>query len=312
MRRGSVYLMMMALCSLWLTACEPTVPSQYIQPDDMEDLLYDYFVSQGMAIQAFSEGAKVDYKRELYFDAVLEKHGVSRADFDSSLVYYYIRSDRFFKIYKRVQERLGEEAMLLGASADEVQRFTVTSLTGDTATIWNGPRTTLLTPFAPYNRLVFHVKADTAFHRGDSFMLTFLSDFIYQSGSKDAMAFIAVKYANDSVATVNTHFSVSGDTQLRTGSSSEVDVKEINGYVYLGQGYDATVNLRLLIMRDIQLIRFHKTKEVEEPDEEEDKARPRTDSLEYVPDSLRPKRHRLGERPVRVIPPVSATPVNMR
>ena len=24
-----------------LVACKPTVPSQYIQPDDMEDMLYD-------------------------------------------------------------------------------------------------------------------------------------------------------------------------------------------------------------------------------------------------------------------------------
>ena len=187
----------------------------------------------------------------------------------------------------------------------------MTSLTGDTANIWNGPLTALLTPYAPYNRLQFQIKADTAFHKGDSFMLTFLSDFIYQSGSKDAMAFIVVKYANDSVATVNSHFNMSGDTQLRTSTSSEVDVKEISGYVYLGQGYDATVNLRLLILRDIQFIRFHKTKETEEPDEEaEEKAR--VDSLQQVPDSLRPKRHRLGERPVRVISPMSNVPINRR
>ena len=308
MRRVAIYLMMVAMSSLLLTACEPTVPSQYIQPDDMEDLLYDYFVSQGMAQQDFSEGSKVDYNRELYLDAVLKKHDVSRADFDSSLVYYYIRSDRFFKIYKRVQERLGEDAMLYGASASEVERFTVTSLTGDTANIWNGPRTALLVPYAPYNRLTFHVQADTAFRKGDTFMLNFVSEFLYQSGSKDALAFIAVKYANDSVASFNTHFSMSGNTQLRTSSDSEKDVKEVNGYIYLGQGYDATVNLRMFIIRDIQLVRFHKSKEVEVPDEdEESKSKSRLDSLQQVPDSLRHQRHRLGERPV----PVTKTELNV-
>ena len=34
-----------------LTACSPKVPSEYIQPDDMEDILYDYHVAQAMAIE---------------------------------------------------------------------------------------------------------------------------------------------------------------------------------------------------------------------------------------------------------------------
>ena len=34
---------------LLLAACHPGVPKQYIQPDEMEDLLYDYHLSQAMA-----------------------------------------------------------------------------------------------------------------------------------------------------------------------------------------------------------------------------------------------------------------------
>lgn len=311
MRRASVYLLSVALGGLLLTACEPTVPSQYIQPDDMEDLLYDYFVSQSMAQQDFSVGSKVDYNRELYLDAVLQKHEVSRADFDSSLVYYYIRSDRFYKIYKRVQERLGEDAMRYGVSASEVQRFTVTSLTGDTANIWNGPQTALLMPHPPYNRLTFHVEADTAFRKGDTFMLNFTSDFIYQSGSKDGLVCIAVKYANDSVASTNVHFSMSGNTQLRTTNNSETAIKEVSGYVYLGQGYDASAGLRLLIMSDIQLVRFHKVeKKDDEADEEPSKSNARLDSLQLMPDSMRPRPHRLGERPQQRGQEVINVPVN--
>lgn len=280
-----------------LSACTPKVPSEYIQPDDMEDILYDYFVSQGIAQEegvAGMEGSSrvMDYRRALYFDAVLKKYGLTRADFDSSLVYYYTRSDRFVKIWKNVQERLGEAAIEYGASAGEVETFTASTLTGDTANIWNGVISQVLVPYAPYNRLQYQVQADTAFRKGDSFMLAWNSDFLYQSGSKDAVAYMAVRYKNDSIVSSVTHFSVDGRSQLRIDGCDE-SVKEIKGFIYLGQGYETTSNMRMLIISNIQLIRFHKTKnEVKEPEPQKSQA----DSLLQVSDSLRPRHHRFGER----------------
>ena len=296
MKRTATHIIYITCSVMLLAACQPTVPKEYIQPDDMEDILYDYFVSQGIVQQETNGLPSSDYKKELYFNALLKKHEVSRADFDSSLVYYYTRADRFIKILKNVQERLGEDAMELGASASEVERFTVSALTGDTANIWNGVRSLVMIPYPPYNHLQFSVKADTAFRQGDSFMLTFYSDFLYQGGSKDACAYMAVKYANDSVATTTTHFSVNGRTQLRT-SSCDKKIKEVCGFIYLGQGYESTTNLRLLLLSEIQLVRFHKQK-----DEDNKVTVPvsRDDSLQRLPDSLRPKHHRLGERPLQV------------
>ncbi len=295
MRRPVIGIVVSALL---LLACQPQVPSEYIQPDDMEDILYDYFISQGAAQEGMTSPAEGDYRRELYFDAVLRKHSATRAEFDSSLVYYYTRADRFAKVMRNVQERLGDDAIAYGASAGEVERFTVTALTGDTANIWNGELSRLLVPYAPYNRMDFSVKADTAFRKGDSFMLAFNSNFLYQNGSKDALAYIAVKYANDSVAAYNSHFSVNGQTQVRT-VGCDVDIREVSGFVYLGQGYQQDLGLKLLLMNDIQLIRFHKKKE--EPKKQVSKSEAeahRRDSLMQLPDSLRPKHHRLGERPV--------------
>ena len=83
-------------------ACKPTVPSGYIQPDDMEDLLYDYHIAQTMAIENGRDDGKEDYNQTLYFAAVLEKHGVTKAKFDSSLTYYYVRADRFNDMYQHI------------------------------------------------------------------------------------------------------------------------------------------------------------------------------------------------------------------
>ena len=265
----------------------------------MEDILYDYFVSQGLAkgenqSSTGTSYGQMDYRREVYFESVLKKYGLTRAEFDSSLVYYYTRSDRFVKIWKNVQERLGEAAIEYGASAGEVETFTTSTLTGDTANVWNGVISQVLVPYAPYNRLQYRVQADTAYRKGDSFMLTWNSDFLYQSGSKDAVAYMAVTYKNDSIVTSVTHFSVDGRSQLRIEGCDE-PVKEISGYIYLGKGYDATSTMRMLILSNIQLIRFHKSEqEAKEPEPEKSVA----DTLSQVPDSLRPRPHRLGERPL--------------
>lgn len=290
-----------------LQACQPQVPSQFIQPDDMEDILYDYFISQGIAQERMRGLMSNDYDRELYFNAVLKKHDVSRADFDSSLVYYYTRADRFAKVMKNVQERLADDALEYGASASDVERLTVTSVTGDTANIWNGDLSRILVPYAPYNRLDYRVKADTAFRKGDTFMLSFNSNFLYQSGSKDAIAYMALRYANDSVATFNTHFTVSGITQLRS-TGCDVAIKEVSGFVYLGTGNTSDTGLKMLLLNSIQLVRFRKPKAAPKPSIEERQAL-RRDSLEHLPDSLRPKRHRLGERPM---PSAGSEPARLR
>ena len=45
--KRSRYYIILPLAILLLAACKPTVPSQVIQPDDMEEVLYDYYLSNG-------------------------------------------------------------------------------------------------------------------------------------------------------------------------------------------------------------------------------------------------------------------------
>ena len=152
MNKKAVHILYLVVTILLLNACKPSVPEQYIQPGDMEDLLYDYHIARGMAND---EGLDDVYKHHLYFASVLKKHGVTRAEFDSSLVYYYNRADQFYEIYKRVQDRLSDEALALGSSNTEVERFTTTSLTGDTTDIWDGKRQMLLMSRRPYHAVQF-------------------------------------------------------------------------------------------------------------------------------------------------------------
>lgn len=296
MKRGGRHLMLLVLGMILFSACKPSVPKDVIQPDDMEDMLYDYHLSQSMAQR---ENGNSDYTRRLYFEAVLKKYGVTQAEFDSSLVYYYTRADRLSEIYQRVQKRLSDDAVVLGASVSEVNRYNTQSLSGDTTDVWEGARFAMLMPHRPYNVMQFSQKADTSYHAGDSFLMTFGSSYLTQSGNKTATLYLAVTYDNDSTVALNTVVSSYGSTTLRVSPCKE-RVKNIKGFILVGQRKEeqTTDNMYLLFLDRIQLIRFH-NKMVDEP-----VAVSTTDSVNTAkPDSVKtdsaklPVRRRLGDRP---------------
>lgn len=292
-------MILLALGAFFLSACKPKVPKEYIQPDEMEDLLYDYYVAQGMVFEPNSTES-MDYRRQYNLNLVLKKYGRSQADLDSSLVYYYIHMEDLYKIFESVQKRLSDKALELGASTKEVERFTTQSLSGDTANVWEGSRQMVIIPNPPYNVIQFSQKADTSYHKGDSFLMTFGSTFLVQSGSRNATLVLTVRYENDSIVSQNTSVPP-GVTTLRI-PPCPLKAKELKGYVYMGkrQGNDNVSDMCLLLLDHIQLVRFHH----QEDDEELVKTVVNTDSLRA--DSIRRdsiKRsslHRLGQRPVPV------------
>ena len=97
-----------------------------------------------------------------------------------------------------------------------------------------------------------------------------------------ALVYLALKYENDSVDSQTVHFTASGNTKLRM-SASDLKVKEVMGYFYLGQGRDKNTELKLLFMTDVQLIRFHQKKD----DEGSAVNAVKSDSLSVKKDSVR-------------------------
>lgn len=256
MNRHTVIYLLLAAC-IAFQACKPQVPRQFIQPAEMEDLLYDYHVADAMALNTKADDEQPDYKRQLYFEAVLKKHGVTKAEFDSSLVYYYTRSDRFQGIYQRVVKRLSDDALSLGASEGEVSRFLRASAHGDTANVWTGNAAAVLIPYAPHNRMDFSQQADTSYYKGDTFMLRFNVNFLYQNGTKDALACLVLTYDNDSVVCQTRHISNEGEIRLHMPEVKDLRLRSLCGFIWLGMGSDDSNTLKIMLIKDLQLIRFH-------------------------------------------------------
>lgn len=249
---------------LLLTACKPKVPKKYIQPKKMERILYDYHLAEGISYVEGDYNNSTVRRAELR-KAVFEKYGITEAQFDSSLVYYYRHAERLHDIYANVAKRFDEESTALGSPArGEGQGFANLSSTGDTAVVWNTVPTAVIMPYPPFNVVSFSIDADSAFHKGDKVVLSFNANFIFQEGSRDAVALLSVTFGNDSVATQVLHLYSDTPYTVQIPDSKKEGIKNVRGFIGLmrGQNNDSET-LKLMILNQIAVIRIHE--KVEEP-----------------------------------------------
>ena len=68
-----------------VSSCKPSLPSGVLSKGKMTDILYDYHLALAMAHMDDNgdKGQSLAYR-----EAVLRKHDVTSAEFDSSMVYY--------------------------------------------------------------------------------------------------------------------------------------------------------------------------------------------------------------------------------
>ena len=94
------------LGAAFMVGCGKQVPEDIIQPDRMENILYDYHLSISMGNNlSYSD----NYQKEAYKNYVFEKYHITEADFDSSMVWYTRHTEELAGLYKKVGERFRSE-----------------------------------------------------------------------------------------------------------------------------------------------------------------------------------------------------------
>ena len=186
MKRRSLYPFCIFLVLL-LAACSVDLPSYVISQGKMERILYDYHLAQSMAE---AQGGDVEQNRYLYVQKVFEKHHITEAQFDTSMVWYSGHASHLEEIYKRL------EAGLNIPEEDKYARYTSE---GDTANIWQGHEMVFLHGNREHNLYTLVLPADSAFRRGDYFMFRASNRFVAQERQHEGYVLIQVRYDNDSL-----------------------------------------------------------------------------------------------------------------
>ncbi|MDD6552925.1 MAG: DUF4296 domain-containing protein [Prevotellaceae bacterium] len=253
--RRTVGLLMLSLCLLLLASCKPGTPKGILSSGKMEDVLFDYHIAQAMAQQSNRPEDFISYRA-----AVLKKHDVTEAEFDSSMVYYERHTELLQKIYGNLADRMQKEAAAQGASAADMSSYGMTA-NGDTASIWTGLRAMVFSPDKPFNYAAYSLKADTAYHPGDRLILDFDAQFIYQDGVRNGIAVLAVQFANDSVATQVVQVQSDSHYSLQVEDTKRLGIKSVRGFFLLSKGNEQTegglTTLKLMFIENIRLVRMH-------------------------------------------------------
>ena len=107
MKRSSLHIFVLCLLSLLLclTGCRP---KGILHSWEMRKVLVDLHKTDALLqINGLYNASTED--KAIYYAQVLEKHGITQAEFDSSLVWYTAHPQLFDKIYPKVLAELKEE-----------------------------------------------------------------------------------------------------------------------------------------------------------------------------------------------------------
>lgn len=250
-----------------VSSCKPSLPSGVLSKGKMTDILYDYHLALAMAHMDDNgdKGQSLAYR-----EAVLRKHDVTSAEFDSSMVYYMRHTELLEDVYKDLTDRYNSEITAMGGSAKEGGEFANLSATGDTANVWNLAASMVFMPVKPFNSTSFDIKVDSTFHKGDRLMLDFDAQFIYQDGMRNGVAMLAVQFGNDSIAQRTIMIQSTQHYSVELSDADSLGIKSVKGYFMLmnddnGTGVSSQTTLKLMFLEHIKLIRMHPQKPVASP-----------------------------------------------
>lgn len=233
-------------CLALLSSCGKEIPDEIIQPSKMEKVLYDYHLTMGM-----SDNSK-NTEKEARKKYIFQKHGITAADFDSSMVWYTRESQELMSIYENLNKRFKREyehVERLLESREEANTRSFAS--GDTVDVWMKENILWFTKSPLNNRLTFEIKADSTFHPKDAF--DWNMDYYFMTEGEAIMG-LNVIYENDSVIGMTKSITESGPQSIYLHTDSAYNIKSLNGFVYVPQNQAKQPNI---LLHKINLTRYH-------------------------------------------------------
>ena len=235
-----------------LSACGKKIPDDIIQPDAMQDLLYDYHLASTMSSSLpYTES----YQKDAYFDYVFQKHHVTEAEFDSSMVWYTRHAEELATIYRSLQERLEREEKQMKEQVAKRDNQIDVSMSGDTVDVWQDRTLYWLSTSSLTNKVVFDLKTDTTFKSQDAMELQ--ADFHFipsKATSGKAVMALNFYFDNDSVQGLTRIVTRPGKQRLYLRPDSAFTIQSVSGFIYYSNNEHPDASL---LVDDIRLTRYH-------------------------------------------------------
>lgn len=246
-------------------SCTPDRPSGILSEDELEDIMVDYHLALAMAEV---QNGELQDNRYVFTQAALKKHGVTEAEFDTSLVYWCKHSEKLVKICERVSKRLNYMAESQGVERQEKNPYSFLATEGDTANIWNLRDGVVIIPNVIDNIYSFSIDADTTYLPGDYFMWAFTTQFLSSDHYNEAYALLSIYYDNDSIVGTSQRITNNRQVEIKLTCPArfkDIPIRSVNGILYMplrDSGFG------ILAANDFVLVRYHDLKRKKGEDKE--------------------------------------------
>ena len=147
---------------LALVACKST-PDGVLDHDDFVNLLVDVHKGEAYTDINFRD-FRADSTKQAYKQSILAKHGISQADFDTTMMWYGAHIEDYLEVYDDVIARLEKEVAQNNATISASL-----SLVGDSVNTWTENSHYVLNRRSPSQFLQFYIAKDENWEPGDSY-----------------------------------------------------------------------------------------------------------------------------------------------
>ena len=225
MKRWFLY----GLAGWGLTACSP-VPDGILSQKEMQAVVADMQIAEAM-ISSDRETYEDDAQKLALYESVFRKHHITRAEYDSSLVWYARNLDIYMRVYNLVTNDMETRIDALG----DVQRVDMGGGRRDSVDVW--PRRAYLTfsPRVPFNGTTFHIEPKESYPPGSTFVLGMHVWGIGKGMKQHPEVRICVDQG-DTTLVINDHLAKDGYHETTLRSIATKRVRRVYGYIRLEQG----------------------------------------------------------------------------
>ncbi len=246
---------------LLLTSCQPELPPGILSESKMERVLYDYHMAQALAeVTRFDAHQSLDARRYELQESVLRKHGITQAEFDSSMVYYCSDMTRLSTIYNHVSQRLDREVEALDLTLGSTDQYAGLSADGDTANVWSGRKVFSLRNRVGENLQSWSISCDSTWLVGDDLLWRFNPNCFMREGYQNLFVTFIVQYANDSIRSSTLQCTSRTVSEMRIDNPEGWVPASVSGHFYLPVDDDGHRPCIYVVNR-LSLIRFHRPQE---------------------------------------------------
>ena len=249
MRKALYHISLMFLLVLSIS-CD-RAPNGVLSKNDLANLIVDLQMADAY-IESHRQDYPNDSTKQVLKQSIFKKHGVTSEEYDSSLVWYshnmedYVKAhdmalgklkERYDKLAKNNSkeppERLGPGEQggpapsMTQGPARKLPQLAKVGAKGDTADLWQGKRSYMLTRGAGHGFIPFDFVPDADKQPGDRYQLVYK----LTRGGNDFKASVNVDYTDGATAQVSRGSTNDGWVTIDIQSDSARQVRRVYGYV---------------------------------------------------------------------------------